>query len=103
MVLDPITIAKTTLSMLDAHVWHVAIEAKFTNLNKNKTWELTTLPQGRKTINSKWVFKIKTKANGTMNICKPQFVVQGYFQILSFYYAKTFSLVMKMNFMAKTH
>lgn len=44
MVLDPITIAKTTLSMLDAHVWHVAIEAKFTNLNKNKTWELTSLP-----------------------------------------------------------
>jgi hypothetical protein len=46
--------------MLNAHVWHVPIEAEFTNLNKNKTWELATFPQRRKTINSKWVFKIET-------------------------------------------
>jgi hypothetical protein len=95
--------AKVKLSMLDAHVWHVTIEVEFTNLNKNKTWELATLPQGRKTINSKWVFKIKTKVNGTINICMLQFVAQGYFEIPSFYYTKTFSLIMKMNFTTKAH
>jgi len=91
MVLDPITIAKTTLSMLNAHVWHVAIEAKFTNLNKNKTWELATLPQGRKTINSKWMFKIKTKANGTINICKPSICCsRNIFKFLVFIMQKHF-------------
>ncbi len=89
--------------MLDVHVWHVAIEVEFTNLNKNKKQELATLPQGRKTNNSKWVFKIKTKANGTINICKLQFVGRGYFQIPNLCYAKKNSLVMKMNSMAKAH
>jgi predicted component of type VI protein secretion system len=62
------------LSKLDAHVWHLAVEAKFTSLNKSKTWELTTLPQGRKTSSFKWVFKIKTKVDGTIDKYKVRLV-----------------------------
>lgn len=35
-------------------------------LEQNKTWELVHLPKGKKSIGSKWVFKEKRKANGTL-------------------------------------
>ncbi|GKF06855.1 retrovirus-related pol polyprotein from transposon TNT 1-94, partial [Tanacetum coccineum] len=35
-------------------------------LERNHTWDLTTLPAGHKPIPSKWVFKIKYKSDGTL-------------------------------------
>jgi len=36
------------------------------SLKKNGTWEEVELPQGIKTVNSKWVFKVKQKADGSL-------------------------------------
>jgi hypothetical protein len=33
-------------------------------LSINKTWSLVPLPKGKKTIGSKWVYKVKYKSNG---------------------------------------
>jgi hypothetical protein len=32
------------LSRCNVHSWQTTIKAEFFNLNKNKTWELTSLP-----------------------------------------------------------
>jgi hypothetical protein len=36
-----------------------AIALEFDSLMKNHTWELTNLPLRHKTMNCKWIFKLK--------------------------------------------
>ena len=35
-------------------------------LEKNKTWELVDLPNGREVVGLKWIYKIKYKSYGTI-------------------------------------
>lgn len=44
--------------------WQKAIDGELDALRKNNTWEVTSLPDGKKAINSKWVFKVKRHPNG---------------------------------------
>ena len=46
----------------------------------NSVWKLVELPPGRMTVRSKWVFKIKTGADGTVERFKARLVAQGYTQ-----------------------
>jgi len=40
---------------------------QFTSLNINQTWEGIILLENQITISSKWILKIKTKINGTID------------------------------------
>jgi hypothetical protein len=42
--------------------WIAAMDSDFQSNNKNKTWELATLPPGQKPIDLKWVYKLKRNA-----------------------------------------
>ena len=53
---------------------------KIVALEKNGTWELTTLPAGKVPIGAKWVFKIKYRADGTIERFKASLVAKGYNQ-----------------------
>ncbi|GJT85172.1 putative transcription factor interactor and regulator CCHC(Zn) family protein, partial [Tanacetum coccineum] len=44
--------------------WIEAMNLEMEALNRNGTWVLTELPENRKPIGCKWIFKIKYKANG---------------------------------------
>jgi hypothetical protein len=44
------------------------------------TCRLTSKPADRKTINSKWVFRVKAKADGTIEKFKARLVVKGFSQ-----------------------
>jgi len=35
--------------------WELAMKDDMSSLLKNKTWELTTLPEGKKALQNKWV------------------------------------------------
>ncbi|GBN14164.1 hypothetical protein AVEN_137131-1 [Araneus ventricosus] len=39
--------------------WRDAIQEKLNSSNGNETWVLVNLPQGRKPIENRWVYKIK--------------------------------------------
>ena len=39
--------------------WRAAMNEEITALEKNNTWELTTLPRGKKAIGCRWVFTPK--------------------------------------------
>ena len=45
---------------------------------KNKAWEIRTLPKGHKTVGCKWLFTLKYKANGTLGRCKAELVAKGF-------------------------
>ena len=46
-------------------IWKTTMKKAFSSLQKNNTWELVDLPQGRKLVQCKWVFKNKFAADGS--------------------------------------
>ena len=57
-----------------------AIMKEMRTLEKNKTWEICTLPKGHKTVGCKWVFALKHKANGMIDKHKVRLVAKGFTQ-----------------------
>jgi hypothetical protein len=61
----------------------------------NKTWRLVSPPHGKNIIDCKWVYKIKRKADGTIDRYKARLVAEGYHQRYGIDYEDTFSPVIK--------
>lgn len=73
--------------------WEVAMKSEYDSLVANKTWELCDLPDGRKAIDSKWVFKVKRDASGSVERYKARLVIKGYSQVKGIDYDETYSPV----------
>ncbi|CAI7801623.1 unnamed protein product [Closterium sp. NIES-53] len=54
---EPATL-KEALESSDAEEWKKAMESELKSIEENGMWELVELPEGRKAITSKWLFKI---------------------------------------------
>jgi len=62
----------------------------------NGTWELVPRPKGKKIIGSKWVFKVKTNADGSVERYKGRLVAKGYNQRPGFDYLEIFAPTVRM-------
>ena len=97
LAMEPPKTIHEALSREDSIQWEAAIKAEFDSLHKNQTWTLTKLPPNRKPITSKWIFKIKTKSDGTLDKYKARLVARGFTQVQGLDYMETFSPVVKLN------
>ena len=68
-----------------------------TALQKNKTLELVSLPEGKKNVGCRWVFTNKQKLDGLIDKCKARLVARGFTQTHGVDYEATFALVAKIN------
>jgi hypothetical protein len=66
-------------------------------LNANHTWKFVDLPPNAVAIGSKWVYKIKRHADGSVERYKARLVAQGYTQTEGLDYFETFSPVAKLS------
>ena len=64
----------------DAAEWHAAALEEFNALLENGTFEPVQLPEGRRAIGCRWVFKLKRKADGTVDRFKARLVAKGFSQ-----------------------
>ena len=71
--------------------WIDAMEEEFAAIRKNETWKIADLPEGHKVIDTKWVYKIKFKPDGSIERLKARLAVRGDKQILDKDYKSTFS------------
>ena len=62
-------------------------------LHKTGTWDLVYLPSGKSAIGCKWVYKIKTRLDGTIGRYRARLVSRGFTQEYRIDYEETFSLV----------
>ncbi|KAK2976688.1 hypothetical protein RJ640_004289 [Escallonia rubra] len=76
--------------------WRDAMQSEIVALTTNNTWSLVPLPADKKTIGSKWVFKIKRRADGSIERYKARLVAKGYTQIEGIDYHDTFAPVAKL-------
>ena len=75
--------------------WINAMINEIDSLHNNNVRELVELPKGRKPVGSRWVFKVKTNADGSIERCKVRLVAQGYSQKEGLDYDETFSPVVR--------
>ena len=93
---EPATIAEA-LETPEANEWKRAADEEMKSLENMNTWKLVPLPEGRKTVNCRWVFKVKNKPDGTVDRFKARLVAKGYSQQPGIDYTETFAPVVRLN------
>ena len=91
---DPQTYKQASQSM-NVEQWNAAMLEEFNWHLANKTWEIVDLPDGQKAIGSKWVYKTKHNADGTIERYKARVVAKGFHQRPGQDYFETFASTMR--------
>jgi len=73
--------------------WRQAMQTKFNALLQNQTWTLVPPQQAHNLVGCKWVFKVKRKADGSIERYKARLVAKGFHQQAGLDYGETFSPV----------
>ena len=77
--------------------WKDAMREEMSALEKNKTWEIVERPKGKSIVDSKWIFTLKYKVDGSLERHKARLVAKEYTQTYGVDYQETFAQVEKMN------
>ena len=67
-------------------------------LSKNHTWDLVTLPPGKSVVGCKWIYKIKTRFDGSIERYKARLVTKGFIQEYEIDYEETFAPVARISY-----
>ena len=73
------------------------MEEEIHALKQNQTWDLMLKPKAVKPISCKWVYKVKTRADGSIERYKARLVAREFSQQYRLDYDETFSPVAKIT------
>lgn len=78
-------------------VWQNAMDEEMLAIERNKTWELVELPEGKNVIGLKWVYRTKYNADGEVQKYKARLVAKEYAQKQGVDFDETFSPVARLE------
>jgi Reverse transcriptase (RNA-dependent DNA polymerase) len=93
---DPRTIDKAW-SRANWPSWKAAMDRKIETLRQAGTWETVPRPTSKNVVSCKWVFRIKRKADGSIDKYKVRLVARGFTQVYGVDYFAMFSPVAKLS------
>ncbi|RDX71308.1 hypothetical protein CR513_49366, partial [Mucuna pruriens] len=67
------------------------------SLHDNHTYDLVKLPNGKKVLENRWIYRVKQESNSTYPRYKARLVVKGFKQRKDVDFNEIFSLVVKMS------
>jgi hypothetical protein len=73
--------------------WADAMTEEYQSIIKNDVWEIVPRPKSEDVVSSKWLFKIKHAADGSIEKYKARFVARGFSQKEGINYEETFAPV----------
>jgi hypothetical protein len=74
-------------------VWRDAMMEEYNSIMKNDVWEVVPRPEGKSVVTSKWLYKLKHAADGSIEKYKARFVARGFSQVEGVDYDETFAPV----------
>ena len=77
--------------------WERAMQSEMDSLHKNATWDLVQLPDGKKALPCKWVYKLKVTDSESKPKYKARLVAKGFRQQQGIDFEEIFSPVVKMT------
>ena len=70
---------------------------EYQSIMKNDVWDIVPKPEGKSVVSSKWIYKIKHAADGSIEKYKARFVARGFSQKEGIDYEETFAPVARYN------
>jgi len=86
---------KTVTEALKDEKWTAAMVEEMGNCSETKTWSLVPFTLDMNVLGSKWVFRVKLLADGSLDKYKARLVAQGFNQEEGIDYLETYSLVVR--------
>jgi hypothetical protein len=74
-------------------VWKDSMLEEYKSIIKNNVWDIVQRPKDKSVVSSKWMYKIKHEADGSVEKFKARFVDRGFTQKEGIDYKETFSPV----------
>ncbi|RVW17967.1 Retrovirus-related Pol polyprotein from transposon RE2 [Vitis vinifera] len=79
------------------HSTRIAMKEELDALTKNHTWDLVTLPPEQSVVGCKWIYKIKTRSDGSVELYKARLIAKGFTQEYGIDYEETFAPVARIS------
>ena len=93
---DPKSLSEAR-SRADWSNWKAAMDHEMSTLEEAGTWSTVPRPAGKNIVGSKWVFRLKRKADGSIDKYKARLVARGFTQVYGVDYFDTYSPVAKLT------
>ena len=77
--------------------WLDAMVDEYESIVKNSAWEIVPRPVDKSVVGSRWIYKIKYAADGSIEKYKARFVARGFSQIDGIDYDETFAPVTRYS------